>query len=437
MLGEGPRRPRALRPSSESAAKPTRLRGSLEPRDNAAIPPNRDPHPQRSPTALVATNGPRTVGGLSAYARHIGRELRQYGRVDDVIRFPVRARPSTDYVAFRGVGEHAEGSEIAFGPDPRVVRALGLVTPAMRRALTRPAAKAMHGWGIRRALRHAILPDVGHVHWIGTGWELTGFEARREAARRRVPFTVLPAIHPGTWGDSAFDFMLYRAADAVFAMSEHERRLLIRGGVPEDRVHVAGLAPAALTDGDARRFRADYGLRDAPIVLFIGRRAEYKGAGVLHGAMEAVWRRHTNCRLVLCGPDDEQRTAACDPRILDLGSVSERIKADVLAAADVFCMPSLFESFGIAYVEAWSYGVPVVGGPAPAVRELIRDGVDGLLVDQTPHSIARALMRLLEDADLRHRMGAAGRERQRESFTWACVARRHETVVATLRGGRR
>lgn len=313
-----------------------------------------------------------------------------------------------------------------------MANALRLVAPAMHRRLTRIPAKAGHGWGIRRSLRDALAPDVEHIHWIGTGWELTGFEAAREAARRGVPFTVWPAIHAGVWGDSAFDFTLYRAADAVFASSEHERDVLLQGGVIDERVHVAGLAPDVRADGDGRRFRADHGLEDALLVLFLGRRATYKGEGVLRNAMQEVWRKQPDARLVLCGAGEVPGGPLPDRRVLDLGGVTERTKADALAAADLLCVPSLFESFGIVYVEAWSYQVPVVGGPAPAVKQLIRDGVDGLLVEQTSSSIARALLRLLENADLRRRMGAAGLKQQQEAYTWGHVADRHDTVFTAL-----
>lgn len=336
-----------------------------------------------------------------------------------------------------GVDEIPAGDEVLFGPGTRSAGALRLVGPAMHRAMTRAPAKAVHGWGMRRSMGRALAPDVGHIHWIGTGWELTGFEAARQAARRGVPFTVWPAIHAGVWGDSPLDFTLYRAADAVFAQSEHERSVLLRGGVLDDRIHVTGLAPSVSADGDGRRFRAGHGLADAPLVLFIGRRGAYKGSGVLRDSLEEVWREQPDARLVLCGPGEVPGGIRADPRILDLGRVTEGTKADALAAADILCIPSLFEAFGIVYVEAWSHGVPVVGGPAPAVKELIRDGVDGLLVEQTSGSVARALLRLIGDAQLRRRMGAAGLKRQRESFTWAHVARRHDyvfTAVSAARG---
>ena len=107
---------------------------------------------------------------------------------------------------------------------------------------------------------------------------------------------------------------------------------------------------------------------------------------------------------------------------LDLGRADDADKADALAACDVFCMPSAAESFGIVYVEAWSYGKPVVGGPAPAVRELIENDVTGLVVDeQRADAVAAALVRLLTDGQLRSRLGSAGRTLQESRYNWPAV----------------
>ena len=163
------------------------------------------------------------------------------------------------------------------------------------------------------------------------------------------------------------------------------------------------MAPVLLPGGDGRRLRQRLGLGAEPIVLFVGRRDEYKGYDVLLQAMRAVWPLHADARLLVCGPGEAPSTDL-DPRVRDLGSVDEVTKADAYAAADVFCLPSKFESFGLAYVEAWSYGLPVVGGDSPAVAELVRDGVDGMVVAPEPASIAGALLELLGDDGARERM---------------------------------
>jgi glycosyltransferase involved in cell wall biosynthesis len=102
--------------------------------------------------------------------------------------------------------------------------------------------------------------------------------------------------------------------------------------------------------------------------------------------------------------------------VCDLAVPNEVDKADALAACDVFCLPSAHESFGIVYVEAWSYAKPVVCGPAPACREFIQDGHTGLWSSQNPDELAEKLLLLLANRELREKIGMAGLALQRANF---------------------
>jgi glycosyltransferase involved in cell wall biosynthesis len=90
----------------------------------------------------------------------------------------------------------------------------------------------------------------------------------------------------------------------------------------------------------------------------------------------------------------------------------------------VACVPSLYEGFSLPAVEAMACGVPVVGTTGGAVREVIgQHGETGLLVrPRDPSALAAALVRALDDAALRDRIGAAGRARVLERFTWRRTA---------------
>lgn len=282
--------------------------------------------------------------------------------------------------------------------------------PASRRIFERA-----YGGGVGRA----IPPETDVVHFIGAGWEMLGFPALRAARRRGACFTVWPAIHPGVWGDSAVDAALYRAADAVFAQSRFERTRLIELGVLPRRVVLSPCGPVIEEQGNGDRFRSRHGLGDRPLVLFVGRRQRYKGYHAVVEAMSAVRSVVPDACLVVAGQDVEPPYPHLPAdAFVDLGVCDDQTKADALAACDVFCMPSAEEAFGIVYVEAWACGKPVIGGSAPAVRELIRDGVDGFCVSQSPEEIAARLWQVLTDRALGQRLGAAGRLRQQAEFTW-------------------
>jgi len=91
------------------------------------------------------------------------------------------------------------------------------------------------------------------------------------------------------------------------------------------------------------------------------------------------------------------------------------------------------ETFGHTYLEAWYAWRPVIAGDIPALREVVRDGVDGLVVPQQPDAIARAILTLLGDTLRARRMGESGRFRLQEKWTWDLVAERTERAYEAAR----
>jgi glycosyltransferase involved in cell wall biosynthesis len=91
---------------------------------------------------------------------------------------------------------------------------------------------------------------------------------------------------------------------------------------------------------------------------------------------------------------------------------------DVLAAADVFVFPSLYEGLGGALIEAMALGLPVVASDIPAVREVVEPGGNAVLVPPaTPAAIAAGVAGMLDDPSLRARFGARSRELFERRFT--------------------
>ncbi len=87
--------------------------------------------------------------------------------------------------------------------------------------------------------------------------------------------------------------------------------------------------------------------------------------------------------------------------------------------------PSRAESFGIVFLEAWSFGVPVVGCRAGAVPDVVEDEVSGLLIPpRDSAALANSVSRLIENPAEARRMGAVGQRRVRDEHTWPAVAQR-------------
>ncbi|MEI6432666.1 MAG: glycosyltransferase family 4 protein, partial [bacterium] len=121
-----------------------------------------------------------------------------------------------------------------------------------------------------------------------------------------------------------------------------------------------------------------------------------------------------------------------DPRLKYLGKVSAQEKADALAACDVFCMPSMSEILPTVYLEAWTYGRPVVGGRAHGLPELVEGNKAGFAVSQDGNDVAAALLRLLNDSELRERLGAAGKNLVAEKYAVDAVTGQLEALYKNL-----
>jgi glycosyltransferase involved in cell wall biosynthesis len=116
--------------------------------------------------------------------------------------------------------------------------------------------------------------------------------------------------------------------------------------------------------------------------------------------------------------------------------VSDKDKLDLLNACDLFVLPSVGESFGIVYIEAWAVGKAVVGAKSGAVASVISDGVDGLLV--APHDASDAaakILQLYQDTEQRESLAAAGHQKVQTRYSMQRVTDIVEaSYLRTIRG---
>lgn len=282
----------------------------------------------------------------------------------------------------------------------------------------------------------ANLPQsVDLVHGINIALEWPPIAAWRYARQHQRPFIITPFVHVGEAGraDVLINYVMphqlevLRDADAVIVQTDIERRALIQLGVREERLHRHGMGVdlEKLTGGDAARFRARHHLTD-PIVTFLGVVTHDKGSFHLVQALEKLWAQHQRTHLVIAGqPVDEfnafynRLSPATQQRIIRLGPVTGQDKQDLLAATDIFALPSRIDSFGIVYLEAWAYGKPVIGAHAGGVPDVIADGRDGQLVHfGNVDELAASIAHLLANPSLAAALGQAGRVKVEQQYTW-------------------
>jgi phosphatidylinositol alpha-1,6-mannosyltransferase len=194
----------------------------------------------------------------------------------------------------------------------------------------------------------------------------------------------------------------------------------------------------------------------ATLISTVGRMIQRKGMHVLVEAAPAILASRPNVHLVLVGDGpclaDVETQAAASPyreRIHLPGALPREEVAQLLADSDLFVNPAmvddagLTEPLGIVSLEAMASGLSCVGSRVGGLPETIEDGVTGLLVEPAKaDALAEAVGRLLDDPDLRTRMGQAGRRRASEHFTWSAQATRvaeiyREVLEASGGGGER
>lgn len=271
------------------------------------------------------------------------------------------------------------------------------------------------------------------IHNVLVGTEYLSHLSCRTAQRHGIPFVITPLVHEGLWGDSEYFFRVYRKADAVISLLNEERRVYLDAGVSADRVHTIGVSPV-LAERYTSSFFKDRGV-NGRTVLFVGRQVNSKGYRELLAAAKDVWLRHPDVHFVFIGPNEEAGDdfdRSRDPRIINMGRVSDEEKTGALADCDIFCLPSNSEIMPTAILEAWHFGKPVIGGDIATLRELIGDEEAGLIVRQAPDEIASAIMRLLDDPERAQQMGAAGREKVMKAYGIEQVSTQLETVYYDL-----
>jgi glycosyltransferase involved in cell wall biosynthesis len=212
-----------------------------------------------------------------------------------------------------------------------------------------------------------------------------------------------------------------RTARYVFAKSDFLRQALIDdyGCDPERVVRVGTGSNVMLRSLDGRRY-------DEQVALFVGIDFARKGGEVLLRAWRTVHERLPAAELWVVGPKGPAPSAAQQPGVRWRGFVSDRRRvADMYARATAFVLPSLFEPYGMAFLEAMGHGLPCIGTDGGGIRETIDEGLNGLLVPPgEPEPLADALVSLLGDPESAERMGRRGHAQALREHTWDRVVDR-------------
>ncbi len=367
-------------------------------------------------STLVVTNDfPPRQGGIQSYVHEL-----------------VRRQPAGSIAVY--ASGHAGSAEFdAAQPFPVVRHPTGLLLPT-------PAARTR----ISAVLRERQASTV----WFGASAPLGLLApALRAAGAQRV--VASSHGHEAGWamlpGARQALGRIGAACDVITYISDYTRRRL--GGSFGARADLRQLTPGVDVETfhpglDGSAVRARYGLADRPVVVCVSRLVKRKGQDLLIESLPALRRHVPGAALLLVGTGpyeaDLRRRAesvGLAEHVVFTGGVPYRLLPEHFAAGDVFAMPCRtrrrgldVEGLGIVYLEASAVGLPVVAGDSGGAPEAVREGETGFVVGgRDLELLTSRLTTLLQDAQLRREMGAAGRAWVEQRWRW-------DTIAETLRG---
>ncbi len=165
---------------------------------------------------------------------------------------------------------------------------------------------------------------------------------------------------------------------------------------------------------------------EKPYILAVGRLEHKKGFDILLEAHKIVLERFPNLDLMIAGEgvecprlEDVVKRLNLSDEVKLVGKVERGRLIELFKGCDFFVLPSRIEPLGIVNLEAMAAGKAIVATRVNGVPEIVIDGVNGVLVEpENPWALAEGIVHLLEDGDLREKMGRAGKELVERKYTW-------------------
>ena len=217
-----------------------------------------------------------------------------------------------------------------------------------------------------------------------------------------------------------------RLADHVFCLNEEDKAFYV-SHYGRDPASITRIFPAADAPFSAAGASRDFAT--ARRLLFAGTWRKNKGIQDLVPAFTALLARLPDLELTVLGagvPDEVVRAAfpeTARARVTCRRTREESETVAEFAAHDLFVLPSLFEGTPLTLMEAMASALPIVTTATCGMRDVIRDGENGLLVPiRSPAAVADAAGRLIADRALRERLGRAARQEAMRRYTWDAVA---------------
>jgi L-malate glycosyltransferase len=359
-------------------------------------PPAMAPRPLR----IVHTMSSLQGGGMEHFVLRLASAQRKAGH--DARLLALQGGP---------LGEHAARAGI-----PQIVLGGSRTGPRVARG----------AWALAR-----VRPDIVHTH---NPTSLQYGVIGKLVSGARLVFT----DHRGIVRvPSTFEWLL---TDAVIAVSRDTARISPAAKAVDVQVIYNGVDPPNPKRTRAE-VRADLGLGEGPVALHVANFLPVKAHDILVQALGRLRDQGVRLTVVTAGDGPERPKIEAQAKALGLGPEHIRFLGfrtdvpDLLAAADLFVLPSRMEGMPLSILEAMVNRLPVVSSRIGGIPEVVGEGEEGLLVPiEDPEALAAALGRLATDEALRKRLGAAGEIRAQREFSFADMVQKYEAVYRRLAG---
>ena len=286
--------------------------------------------------------------------------------------------------------------------------------------------------------------DIVHIH---TYRSLLAISVWYYAKKYNIPYvlqvhgTVLPISQKQRLKkifDIFFGYKILKDASKVIALTKTEAEQYKTMGLDEDTIEIVpnGIDLSEYDNLLKRgEFRKEYSIRDdEKVILYLGRIHKIKGINLLLKAFSDLVKKLDDVRLVIVGPDDgflstlkrQIDDLKGDDKIILTGPLYERDKLEAYADADVYVMPSVYETFPNTVLEAMACGTPVIITDRCGIADIVEKV--GYVVKYDKDQLRDAIFKVLSDKGLRGIFSEEGKRLVGEEFGWDKVVRKVEAI---------
>ena len=242
--------------------------------------------------------------------------------------------------------------------------------------------------------------------------------------------------------DLFFGYGILHDTSKVIALTKTEAEQCKTLAVDEDKIEIIpnGINLSEYANlPEKGAFRRKYQIETAEkVVLYLGRIHRIKGIDLLVRAFAGLLKDMGDVRLVIAGPDDGFllalkkciRELNIGDKILFTGPLYNRDKLEAYVDADVYILPSIYETFPNAVLEAWACGKPVIVTDRCGIADVVSKV--GFVVEYDKGQLQDAIFKLLSNEGLRERFGTEAKKLVRERFSWNKVVEKLEALYETM-----